>query len=523
MKSRSPTSKKVQSAPKKAPSSAKKPSVSPIVSKKSSVPKKLSSPKTDSVEDKKVLAQILNIKIPEKFYSKPNLVLGDLVKAGDPNLLSGVTKAFYNAAANFVFGESTVINTLIKIITLIVSNAIPYEPLKLLLVSKILKIIKTAKATVNFTFTEIYLRLFTKKLSSLSLFKNFSFTLVLPIIIGSFAFYRRTEKEESILKYAESAANGFLSKNFTPFITETTELTGETNTFLVSEKIIKEGETIVRLEKLGINSPEISKLNPRGIGITFNPVFGSKKPINLRFVANVPYLDDSEKYLSGDVNLVKNPKELEDIKEKLTTLVKFYEEKLGAISSWYSNIQGIMRLVLRYDDLTRAIEYTIKDLKKASGDNKQKIEIYENLGEKILEEGLTPKGLVGRYGIPEQAISKFIELKKIRQSLLLSGINTKIKDHIQAILEANSSIVFVNTLRSNLNLINDTRKKLLGANRDIKLANLKNINLVSLRVEDATSVISSAIQRVKKYDTSNPVDFFKTKIEPIAINTQTKK
>lgn len=498
--------KKTKSVPKPRPVSAK--------------PANSSTPKT--AEDIVILRQILNIKIPEKFYSKPNMVLGDLVKQGDPTLLAGVTKAIYNAAANFVFGENTVVNTLLKILTLIVSNAIPYDSLKRYLVSKILKIIQTVKAGANFTFVEIYLKLFNKKLSPLAIFRNFSFVLVLPVIIGSFAFYSRTDSEESILKYVENAAKSFLSKNYTLFLTETPEITGETNVFLVKEKVVKEGENIVKLEKLGIFSPEIPSLNPKGIYIAYNPLsYSSKKPINLRLIADVPYLDISNKYLTGDISLIRTAGELETLKEKLTTLVKFYTENLESISLWYSNVLEIVQLVIKYDTFVRDFSYTIQDLKASNDPKKElKIKIYEDLGEDILtKEGIRGKSLADKYSLPEKAITKFLELRKIRESLLLSGINTKIKDHIEKVLEAAGTPSFIKAVRDNLNVINNTRSRLAQANRDIKSSTLKNINILSLRVDDTASVLSSVINKIKKYDTSNPVEFFKI-VEPLVINTK---
>lgn len=515
----------------KSKSDSKKRIISTLVPKKTrSVSKpqtllptqRINSSKTNTSEDAAILRQILNIKIPEKFYSKPGLILGDLVKAGDPTLLGGVTKAIYNAAANFVFGENTVVNTLLKIVTLIVSNAIPYEPLKTYLVSKILKIIKVAKVGANFTFMEIYLRLFNKKLSPLAIFRNFSFVLVLPVIIGSFAFYTRTDREESILKYVENAAKSFVSKNYALIVTETPEITGETNVFLVKEKVIKEGENIVKLEKLGIFSPEIPQLNPAGIYVEYNPLsYISKKPINLRLIANVPYLDNSSKFLSGDISLIRTVRDLETLKEKLTTLVKFYTENLEGIARWYSAILEIVELVIKYDTFVRDFSYTIQDLKNSNDPKKElKIKIYEDLGEDILtKEGIRGKSLADKYSLPEKAITKFVELKKIRETLLLSGINTKIKDHTEKVLEAAGTPVFIKTVRDNLNVINNTRSKLVQADRDIKSSNLKNINIISLRVDDTASVLSSVINKIKKYDTSKPLEFFK-KVEPEIMTTK---
>jgi hypothetical protein len=156
---------------------------------------------------------------------------------------------------------------------------------------------------------------------------------------------------------------------------------------------------------------------------------------------------------------------------------------------------------------------------KRNGEPVLKIQIYEDLGEQILTEGLQKKSLSIKYDLPEQAISNFIELKDITSQLLLSGINISNQNNRQKILEASRTPQFVNTLRSNLNIINDTRKKLLEANRDIKSSNLKNINLVSLRVDDATSVIASAINRIKKYNTSNPLEFYSNTIEPVVIES----
>jgi hypothetical protein len=477
---------------------------------------------SSNLEEKRILDQILNIQIPDNYYPGKKLVLKDLVKQQDSGIILEITKGLYGLFEKIGLGSSIAF-AFIKIIALIASSAIPFPEVRTFIIAKTLAIIKTAKSTANLLFAEIYFKLFDKKLSTVSYYKKLSFATVLPVVIGSFYFFSssvggRTGNQESIVRFLEDSYKKALSKNYTPFFTETSEITGETNKFLVSEKIIKEGETTIKLEKLGINDPEISKLNPKGVGITYNPVFGTDKPINLKFTARVPYLDNSEKFLSGDVGLVKKSKDIESIKEKLTYLVKFYEENLGGISSWYTTIQRITNLSKRYDDLVRTINYTVEDMKR-NGEPVLKIQIYEDLGQKILTEGLQKKSLSVKYDLPEQAISNFIELKDIMSQLLLSGINISNQNIRQKILEASRTPQFVNTLRSNLNIINDTRKKLLEANRDIKSSNLKNINLVSLRVDDATSVIASSINRIKKYDTSNPLEFYSNTIEPVVIES----
>jgi hypothetical protein len=518
-KKKTTSRKKKTVSPKKKTVSPKKKTTTPL--KKTTSPKKPPGSlekKSSNTEEKKILDEILNIQIPGNYYPGKKLVLKDLVKQQDAGLILEITKGLYGFVEKIGLGSSSIAFTFIKIIALIASTAIPFPEVRTFIISKTLAIIKTAKSTANLVFAEIYLKLFDKKLSTVSYYKKLSFAVVLPVVVGSFYLFTRTGKQESIVGFLEDSYKKALSKNYSPFFTETSEITGETNKFLISEKIIKEGETKLKLEKLGIDNPEISKLNPKGVGITYNPILGTDKPINLRFIARVPYLDNSEKFLSGDVGLVKNSKDIESIKEKLTYLVKFYEENLGGISSWYTTIQRITGLAKRYDDLIRTINFTVEDMKR-NGEPVLKIQIYEDLGEQILTEGLQKKSLSIKYDLPEQAISNFIELKDITSQLLLSGINISNQNNRQKILEASRTPQFVNTLRSNLNIINDTRKKLLEANRDIKSSNLKNINLVSLRVDDATSVIASAINRIKKYNTSNPLEFYSNTIEPVVIES----
>lgn len=471
--------------------------------------------RVDSKDDKEVLDKILDIKIPEKFYSKPNLVLRDLLRPGDTNLVAGITKALFSLAPSVLFGDSTVVKILVRIIALLISNAIPYEEVKVYIVSKMLKIIKNTKVGINFAFTESFLKLFKKKPASIKIFRNLSFAIVLPVVLGSFAFYKKSNNEENMFKYLEEASKAFLTKNFAPFNTETKELTGQTREYLVSQRIIKREDSVVKLEKLGIYSSEISKLNPNGITIIYNPILGSAKPLNLRFTAHVPYLDNATKFLSGDITVVVSQQQLETVKQSLLELVKFYIENLQEIDIMYSSILENISLVERYATIKRAHDYTISDLRQNSS-NEAKIKAYENSGIKIIEERDTKSGLARKYSLPELAISQFIEMRDIRKRLSYSSLD--IEKHSNVILEASNSVQFAGVLRANLNIIKDTESKLRSAKRDVTSATLKNINILVLRIEDTASVLSSAIQRIKKYDRTNPASFFSSKITPIVLN-----
>lgn len=497
---------KIKSSPVKPASSSKKPASSsnkPMSATKKPVS---AAKKPGNVDDKVILNKILDIKVPEKYYSKPNLALRDILTPGDNNLAKGVAKQVLKILPSVLISDPRY-NILINILAFLLSDAIPYEPVKVFIIDKIVKILNENKGGINFSFTKAFLKLRTGNSVSLKALRNLSFLAVLAIMTGAYVAYKKTGDEKGIFKYVNQLVNQVRSKTSSPFTTETTELTGETRNYLVEQKIIKAGDTTVRLEKLNILSPEISNLNPKGINIVFNPVANTKNPLTLKLSATVPYLDNSTKFLSGEVKINRTTRDLKDIQEELSNVLLFYKENLSQISQLYAKVLENISLVVRYDTIQRAHSYTIEDLIQEGGNNSaSKIRIYENSGEEILKEGLSVKKLAERYSLPELAISNFLEMKKITDTLAYSGIN--IKAHSDVILKASLSSTFLTALRDNINIIRNTQSKLDQASRDAKSSTLKNINIVSLRIEDTASVLSNAIQRIKVYDRDNVEKFF---------------
>ena len=73
--------------------------------------------------------QLLNIKVPEGYYPRENLVVRDLINP-DNKIIPNIDKILLNIAPGFFLKNNPAAKILAALISLVVSDVIPYPKIK---------------------------------------------------------------------------------------------------------------------------------------------------------------------------------------------------------------------------------------------------------------------------------------------------------------------------------------------------------------------------------------------------------
>lgn len=491
-----------------------------------------------TAEDKKIMDQLLNIKVPEGYYPRENLVVRDLINP-DNKIIPNIDKILLNIAPGFFLKNNPAAKILAALISLVVSDVIPYPKIKKYISDNMLKIINKARQKTSFLFSKIMLTLFKEKPKSLEILKNIPISTVLPIILGTFTLYAGTRK--NIPSSLSTAIQLFTAKTNVKIVLDTDSPVGQTRVYLQDTGVLSKGETTINLEKLGLFDENSAKDNSRdGIKIRKNTLSQNPVLLFVELISSVPYLKNTKKNLAGEISIIKNEVELNKLKMRKDADIRLTIENLKKIKEKYiialDNIVKIVELNILQQTQRLTIEKLIamkdnamgaEEKKKIEGQIKEYRDGPKEIQEKMKNGELPEKIIVefaAKSALSRLAIRDFVKIEVIKQSLISSNLLKDDAEHaIKVVLHAANSMDYSDTIRSNLNIIDDITFNLNNARKDLHNAKLKNINLIFLRINDTESVLNSVIRKIRIYEVSDPLSFYLAKGSPVSMDKVAKE
>jgi hypothetical protein len=168
-----------------------------------------------------------------------------------------------------------------------------------------------------------------------------------------------------------------------------------------------------------------------------------------------------------------------------------------------------------------------EEKKKIEGQIKEYRDGPKEIQEKMKNGELPEKIIVdfaAKSALSRLAIRDFVRIEVIKQSLISSNLLKDDAEHaIKVVLHAANSMDYSDTIRSNLNIIDDITFNLNNARKDLHNAKLKNINLIFLRINDTESVLNSVIRKIRIYEVSDPLSFYLAKGSPVSMDKVAKE
>lgn len=444
-----------------------------LPSKKSSTrasPKKVSI-KNYTDDDKTVLNLLLNIKVPEGYYTEKNLKMKDLI---DParNLVPNFTKVFLSLYPSFFLSSSATTNIVINILALILSDAIPYPELKKKLTDEILLVLSSARKQASFVFANYILTNFKNNPGTVKILKSIPYIKIIPIILAGFTIYGGANK--NLPDSLQAGISLFLADSSVPLLLNKKEVV--TRSYLENEKIISPGDTTINLKKLGLFYKTSSIDNKeKGIAIEKILTFFSSGNLKIELVVYNPYTE-TKSVSATEIDIIKTDYALATEINKTTKRAD-------------RNIVKLNENIKYLEDLLQDIN-TIKKIRELN-ENKVAEEKFLKTQQDNKDVNAS-KGYYSEQAIAyrEKSISAITnKINELTNVLKFSGSNTLCIDRYNTLL-------FSSKVLSILNFLKSRRLAVVSLLKDISKANKENINIIKIITNNTITEIDGRVSTI---------------------------
>lgn len=438
--------------------------VANLPSKKSSGKEiKKISVKNYTEDDKVILNLLLNIKVPDGYYTETNLKLKDLI---DParNLVPNFTKVFLSLYPSFFLSSSSTTNIVVNMLALILSDSIPYPELKQKLTDEILIILSSARKQANFIFAKFVLTNFKNNPESLKILKSIPYIKLIPIILGAFAIYGGSNK--NLANSLQSGISLFLADSSVPLKLDRREVV--TRSYLEDEKIISQGDTTINLKKLGLFYKTSAIDNKeKGIAIERILTFFSGGSLNIEMIVFNPYTETKSAAVT-QIKLVKTENDLKTIIEASKKSANIAMVNIDENIKYFQNLLGDIIIVAKIKDQTQIIENIKEYLKRRQVNTSTSREI-ESLQMQISK-------------IKSRIESDVKDLKFVSADSVLGEYNT---------LPFSAKVVNI------LNFLKSRKAALVSLLKDIPKSNKENANIIKIITDSTTSNVKENLTKIE--------------------------
>jgi hypothetical protein len=434
-------------------------------------------------DDSRIMSNILNIRIPDKFFNKPNLKIRDFVSeiVSSKNTFLAKRLNIKNLAyAEYVNFIPILIYTLYKLISL-------NPELKSILLSAISKILSSTKGGL----VSIYIKVFTDYIKSdflMSLVSQFSFTKFIAFVTSVLAVFTNMptssrENSQKMTRVSEIIATGknvpfdIFNLDHTNTVSDTRKTINPdpTETYLLKETIkadYKDSDNTISLAKLGINNKITASENTQ-------LEFGYDDERELPFVKIKPFGNIKAR---KDVLIIpekERKNKIEDLINKTTTIIKILEKKQKSLIKLREDIKKSKYVKELNEDIQKT------ELEKEK--NRKGSYLYNKLSKKISTD-----------------TKKYDKLKKELESFSDIPLEEKktIADNLRNITEWNSTLL---SLRREMKKINSTNFNFSYIDFKYRIDTSERF----VKTFDDTAIRVTKLPTVGKKEKENSDDFFK--------------
>jgi hypothetical protein len=436
------------------------------VKKSSAKTAKKVSLKNYTEDDKTILNLLLNIKVPEGYYTDSGLKLKDLI---DParNLVPNFTKVFLSLYPSFFLSSSATTNIVINVLALILSDAIPYPELKKKLTDEILSVLSSARKQANFIFAKFVLTNFKNNPETVKILKSIPYLKIIPIILAAFTIYGGSSKNLS--NSLQSGISLFLAESSVPLRLNKKEVV--TRSYLETEKIISPGDTTINLKKLGLFY-KTSAIDNKDQGISIEKILTFFSGASLSIELNVynPYTETK----SAAVTQIKLIKTDSDVKAII----------LETQNTANRTIKKLNENINHFEDILADIA-TVAKIKKETA--------YNTNIEKFLQE---KKARNISYTVQEMTS---IEMEVVKITEKINSLVGSLKR-----ISADSELSSYNTLQFStkvLNILNFLKTRQVALTlllKDISKSTKENANSIKIITDNTVTEVNGSLPKIKE-------------------------
>lgn len=423
--------------------------------------------KRDISADSRIVDNILNIRIPEKFFNKSGLKVKDFIMDSISSKNSFLAKKLniknlaYVEYVNFI---PVLIYTLYQLFSL-------NPELKSILVKSVSKVLSSTKGGL----VSIYIKVFTEYIKSdflIALVSKFSFTKFIAFVTSVLAVFSNLpsssgENKQKMTRVAEVIATGknvpfdiFNLDNSGTMYSDTRKSINpdSTESSLLKNYLrgtYRESDNTVSLAKLGLNNKTVGDSNTR-------LVFGYDDIHSMPFVEIQPGNYKSKKSVFIIPEKERESK-ISELVEKTTSLIKVLERTQDSFSKLRENIQKSKQLKEMDDD--------IENLKSQQENVKKFTAPYGRISKKISEVSKKSERL-------KKELGEFTDISDEEKK----QINPKIKSVTEwknSLLSIRKELIKLNSSNFNFSY-NDFKETADSATRFVKTINDPEISVTRL-------------------------------------------